>query len=355
MSSPTKPTRPGVEETAEAWRNYDDRVEEYYAALVKAADERTQAAEQRAQAPVPAEKPRDSKAFIIRTIGKDPTKYSGGKYHLFERYIQDMERNFTLNEVDTHATKPNEKKVLYAEGFLISTAYNNWTTEKKSNKDKEYTWKEYKDFLAKHVDRAETLHEDTYKKWKNCKQEGESVRDFNTRRLGYLSILSSGNFMPTPDQELTEFYNALRDTHQEKLSSQSIWKDKEELIERVRRMEDFEDQKKEGSKKRKKHTRDLSSSDSGSDDKAPKNKSKGKGQGKDKSDKKGRDKKPRRSDNPNKDPIGEKLWRWTKKEFDDILHRKACTGCGKDGHSIADCKNVKNSKYSKDVAFETKN
>lgn len=302
--------------------------------------------------PVAPEVPRRSdKPYHIKTIGQAPALYTGESYAEWISHTRAMESQFKANQCDRFADDPDSAKLVYAETFLKrgTTIHMLWEADVTARPDEERTWIGYKDFLKVNVQGASTRVEDTYDKYLDYKQTNkQSVMNYDANRIALMAQLTP-ELKPNSHEELQNFIRGLLPKHRRFLARERDMHTKIEVLNRLKKIEDADYQDSQHNKQEATETNTNSGSNKRKrDDDNPTN-------GGEQSNKKGKPnnngngnsngsggggKKPK-SDNPNRDPVKPRLYRWTRAESAAIKESGRCFGCGKDGHDINACTNKK--------------
>lgn len=309
---------------------------------------------------------RSDKPFHIKTIGQTPDKFGGNSYAEWVVYVRAMENQFDQNDCDNYAPDPDRSKVLYAETFLKkeATAQLLWQAERTNYPQKKYTWEEFKNFLRVNTKGASTRKEDTYDKYLEYKQgPKQSVMDYDAHRVALRAELTP-EFKPNAEVDLSNFIKGLREDHRDFVYDHGL-EDKATILDRLKSREDRDAKKRSNNSNNKPDT--TKDKQTGGFNKRKRDNENSEGSG-DKTNEAANSKNNKggkrfKSGNPNREPVKDKdkdnnrLYRFTKAEYEDIKANNKCFGCGQANCSWEVCKNKKPNIHSKEVALgsEAKN
>ena len=292
------------------------------------------------------------KTFAIKTRGKAPLEYTGGTWYDWDQYINEMESQFTQNQVDAVSKEPirSRRKIAYAETFLQKWPRAVWKNRQRGlSANDQTTWDEYKQFLLTHVDGYEYIQEDMQKEYKNMKQlHTEKVKKYVERFDLVLSRLDKSRRRGDAG-ELQDFLKGLRIEYQIELLKHQPCTTRQELIETVMRLESAEHRPKKSDKDDNETKGFKRTSNNSDDSKSIKSSKKPKGDHVGKKDTDKKDKKKGR--NVKTTDLTNQLWRRTFKEHAHSVAAGSCLGCGKPGHAVKDCTNKQEVTRTREEAF----
>ena len=315
---------------------------------------RTQATMQSFSAPAA---PRNDKPYHIKIIGQTSALYIEKFYAEWMFYTRFMKSQFKANQCDRFAVNPNDVKLVYAEIFLKRETHPHmlWEAEVIANPNKKRIWIDYKEFLRLNVQKTFTRMKNIYDKYLDYKQHAkQSVMSYDVHRISLMAQLIP-NLKSNSKKELQNFVKELLSKHKRFLARERDMHTKIKILNRLKKIEnvDYQDSLHNKQKIIENHTHDDSNKRKRDDENLINSEEQLNKKNKANNNSNSENDKKFKFNNPNQEPVKNKLWRWTKNEYKNIVDKNKCKDCDKSDCNLNnDCKNKKSKIHSRKIAFD---